>query len=108
MEQNNKEKESIDVSGALKEVKSGVKFQGRQYSPYPFQPKIIQWIIKYSGGLIKNPKQAAYFLLGFIVLAIVISLFLFFGGEKAEIKALPGQRIIYPPDEPPRLQQPVK
>ena len=108
MEQNNKNKEAIDVSGMLEESDSGPKFPRGQPSPYPFQPKIIQWIIKYSGGLVKNPKQAAYFLLGFIVLAIVISLFLFFGGEKAEIKALPGQRIIYPPDEPPRLQQPVK
>jgi len=56
MEQNNEEKEAIDVSGMLEESDSGPKFPRGQPSPYPFQPKIIQWIIKYSGGLIKNPK----------------------------------------------------
>ena len=89
MEQNNEEKESIDVSGMLEESDSGPKFPRGQPSPYPFQPKIIQWIIKYSGGLIKNPKQANYVLLGLIVLIVIISLFLIFGGggriEREEI-----------------------
>ena len=42
-------------------------------------PKIIQWTMKYSGGTIKDQRQAEYVLLGFVVLAIIISLFLFFG-----------------------------
>ncbi len=43
-------------------------------------PKIIRWVIKYSGGLIKDEKQANYVFIGFFALAIVISLFLVFGG----------------------------
>ena len=82
MEQNNEEKEAIDVSGMLEESDSGPKFPRGQPSPYPFQPKIIQWIIKYSGGLIKNPKQAYFILFGFALLAILISLILVFGRER--------------------------
>ena len=43
-------------------------------------PKIIQWVIKYSNGHIKDEKQANYFLIGFVALAIIISLFLIFMG----------------------------
>lgn len=39
---------------------------------------IIQWAIKYSGGLIKNERQASYVILGFIILVIIISLCLIF------------------------------
>lgn len=42
-------------------------------------PKIIQWVIKYSGGLIKDEKQAGYVLFAFVALAIAISLMVFFG-----------------------------
>ncbi|MBW2010358.1 MAG: hypothetical protein JRI32_01575 [Deltaproteobacteria bacterium] len=45
----------------------------------PDSPKIIQWIIKYSGGLIKNEKQANYFVLGFVGLLILISIILISG-----------------------------
>lgn len=70
-------------------------------------PKMIQWVIMYSGGLVKDEKQANYVLIGFVVVAIAISLFLIFGmgGKDAEIKAPPGQKIIYPEDEPPRLEE---
>lgn len=40
-------------------------------------PKVIQCIIKYSGGLIKNEKQAYHFLLVFIILSFIISISLF-------------------------------
>lgn len=52
-------------------------------------PKVIQWVIKYSGGYIKNKNQANYVVLGFIILAIIISLFLFFGGDE-EAQITPG------------------
>ncbi|MCR4334278.1 MAG: hypothetical protein NUV47_00910 [Patescibacteria group bacterium] len=42
-------------------------------------PKMVQWVIKYSGGIIKNENQANYVLIAFAVIAIVISLFLVFG-----------------------------
>ncbi|MDI6603089.1 MAG: hypothetical protein QME57_03170 [Patescibacteria group bacterium] len=77
-------KNGIDLSKSLSE--SITKSQGEQWpsGPYvsPTAPKIVQWLIKYSGGLIKNEKQATYVLLGFVVLAIIVSLFLLFGGEK--------------------------
>lgn len=45
-------------------------------------PKMVQWTIKYSGGLIKNEKQANYVLLVFVALALIISFFLVSGGDQ--------------------------
>ena len=99
MNQEKENKEDIDVSGALKDSDGSdtdAKPQEEQQRPerpeevfLPGTPKIIQWIIKYSGGLIKNESQAQYVILGFVTLVIIISLFLFFGGEKAEMEAPP-------------------
>ncbi|MFH1575643.1 MAG: hypothetical protein ABIB55_01710 [Candidatus Nealsonbacteria bacterium] len=75
------DKNGIDLSKSLEE--STPKSQSGQWSsgPYvsPTAPKISRWLIKYSGGLIKNEKQASYVILGLIVLAIIISIFLFSG-----------------------------
>jgi len=46
----------------------------------PQESKIVQWIIKFSGGLVQNKKQANYVLLIFVVLSLVVSFYLFFGG----------------------------
>jgi len=43
-------------------------------------PKIVEWVIKYSGGLVKNEKQANYVLLGFVVVAIIVFLMVVFSG----------------------------
>lgn len=43
-------------------------------------PKITQWLIDHSGGLIKNEHQANWVLLGLVVVIIIISIFLIFGG----------------------------
>jgi len=76
--------EGIDLSGALKDPGTGVKFQGEQQRSsqtfYSGTPKIIQWVIKYSSGYIKNEKQASYVLIGFVVVAIIFSLFFIFSG----------------------------
>ena len=76
-----KQDKAIDLSRAFdesnKEIRSGA-FQPAPLCP-PGTPKMIQWIIKYSKGLIKDEKQASYVLLGFIALVVVISLFLLFG-----------------------------
>ncbi len=77
--------EGADLSGNLND--SGVKFQDsgwRAMKNYrePTTSKIIQWTMKCSGGLIKNEKQANYALLGFVILAIIVSLFLIFSGGK--------------------------
>jgi len=84
MDQDNKNNEGIDLSGALKDSSTGVKFEGEQRyarSYYPGTPKVIQWVIKYSGGLVKDEKQTSYVLIGFVAVAIVIVLFLIFGGS---------------------------
>jgi len=40
---------------------------------------MADFIVKYSGGLIKDENQAAYVIIGLVIVAIIISLFLFFG-----------------------------
>jgi len=82
MDQNNEDNKGIDLSHAPDDSSSRIKFEGEQQytrSYYPETPKIIQWVIKYSGGYIKDEKQASYVLLGFVVLAIITSLFLVWG-----------------------------
>ena len=84
MDQNNDDR-GIDLSHALDDSSSRIKFEGeefqrpRQSFQTPTQ-KIVELVIKYSGGAIKDEKQANYVLIGFVVIAIIISLFLFFGG----------------------------
>ena len=59
-----------------------VEFEEFRQPSQSFQtttPKITEWVMKHSGGTIKNEKQANYVLIGFVVVAIVISLFLFLG-----------------------------
>lgn len=63
---------------------------------FPGTPKVIQWTIKYSGGLIKNKKQAAYFLLAFVVLALIFSFYLVSSGGRPP-KHIKGTE--YNPDE---------
>lgn len=83
MDQNNDDG-GIDLSHALDDSSSRVKFEGEEFKrPRSFQtqtPKIVGWVIKYSGGYVKDEKQANYVLIGFVAVGIVFSLFLFFGG----------------------------
>lgn len=93
MDENKNNKEGIDLSGALKD--SGVKFEdsgwkAMKYYREPTTPKIIQWTMRYSGGLIKDEKRASYVLIGFVVMVIIISLFLFLGeGSKPTVVPSP-------------------
>lgn len=82
MDQNNDDR-GIDLSHALGDSSSRVKFEGEEFRHQSFQtptPKIVQWVIKYSGGYVKDEKQASYVLLGFVAVAVIVSLFLIFGG----------------------------
>jgi len=101
MDQNDKNNEGIDLSGSLKDSGTGVKFEEYRAprSYYPGTPKIIQWVIKYSGGLVKDERQASYVLIGFVAVAVVIVLFLIFGGGRKQqpeknINSETGQEII--------------
>ena len=88
MDQDNKNNEDIDLSGALKDSDNVPESQNGEQQPaqtfLPGTPKIIQWTIKCSGGLIKDEKQASYVLISFIVVAIIISLVLVFGGGEKQ------------------------
>ena len=63
----------------FKEPCEEYNFKSRTILGEPQNPKLIQWTIKYSGGLIKTEKQAIWVILGFVAVAIIISLFLIFG-----------------------------
>ena len=77
--------ESIDLSKMLnnpeKEPKEE-KVSEQEFAPEPvFSPKtskMVKWLIKYSGGLIKSEKIANCILLIFAVIIFAVSLFLFY------------------------------
>ena len=64
-------------------VFEGEEFQRPSQSFQTPTPKIVQWVIKYSGGTVKDERQANYFLIGFVVVVIIISLFLIFGAVRS-------------------------
>lgn len=80
------------------EVK-GVVFDTDSYRAVKFYretntPKIIKLVLKYSGGFIKNETQANSILLIFVVLAMGLSIFLFWKSSISPQKSsnlLPGQ-----------------
>jgi hypothetical protein len=84
MDQNNDDR-GIDLSHALDDSSRRIKFEGEEFQrPRSFQAPtsgIVEWIIKYSGGVIKDEKQAQYVLIGFVAVAIIISIFLVSGGS---------------------------
>ena len=45
---------------------------------------MARWVMKLSGGMIKEQRQAEYALLSFSIIAIAISIFLFFGSNNAK------------------------
>jgi hypothetical protein len=54
-------------------------------------PRIIQWVIRYSGGLVRNERQASFVVLGFVALAIIVFLITIFTG---------GSEVAPPPPTP--------
>jgi len=84
MNSKNKNNTKIDLSKELESSDKNTSFQNKNMKPNQYQsflpgtPKMVQWLIKYSNGLIKNEKQANFVLIIFIALAIIISLFLVF------------------------------
>lgn len=78
--------------------------EGFQRSSLSFRaptPKIVQLVIKYSGGYIKDEGQANKVLILFIIVTIIISLYLFFGtagGNTSQSKAARDQMLKLHPD----------
>lgn len=62
---------------------TGVKFEDSGWKKEHFQkpatPHIVLLVMKYSGGLVKNEKQASYAVGGIILIIVIISLTLFLG-----------------------------
>jgi len=99
MDQNNEDNKGIDLSHTIDDSSSRVKFEGEQRYTRPYYsgtPKIVQLVMKYSGGYIKDEKQASYVLIGFVMMAIIISLFLIFGGDSGRAKLLPYEETYKP------------
>jgi len=100
MDENIDLSKNIEINQALKEfeVKSNIE-QAKQSvatSQTSDVPKIVQLVMKCSGGAIKDERQAEYVLLGFVVVTIAISLFLFFGGGTPSSKNVPlGEPIVH-------------
>ena len=42
----------------------------------PQSPRMVHWIIKHSGGYVKNAEQANYVLIGIVLLSLLTSVFL--------------------------------
>lgn len=72
---------NTEIEKALEEFEVKSQAEQMQKNPEIFKnnsetPKMIQLVMKYSGGGIKNEKQAQYFLLGFVAVAITITIIL--------------------------------
>lgn len=70
---------------------TGVQFEKNRIerSYYSETPKIIQWVMKYSGGLVKDEKQASYVLIGFAAVVVIVTSSLIFGGDGTTVKYTP-------------------
>lgn len=82
MDAENDNQRAADLSNMLKNYKTKPENDGpADYLRYNQTPPTIQWVIKHSGGLIKDGRQASYVLLGFAAAAAVIAFYLLFGGS---------------------------
>jgi hypothetical protein len=75
------EKENPQISSQSAQRNISQEFQDEGF--------LIQWVMRVSGGRIHDAKQANYVLLGFAVIMIVVSLFLFFGMGSGSQQFLP-------------------
>ncbi len=88
-----------------------VEFEEFRQPSQSFQtptPKITEWVMKHSGGMIKDEKQANYVLIGFVVVAIVLTFILLSNSSTSSRsqKLTPEEQSemllkIMPPDGPP-------
>jgi len=88
--QEEKNDQLIDFSGAMKNYKKPV-FQNENSGNYYSvgDSGMVKFLIKFSGGLIKDKNQANIFLLAVFVFMVAISLFLIFRGNSQTTYPLP-------------------
>lgn len=60
-----------------------------QYTNQDDSPKIIRWITNYSGGFIKDEKQANYVIIAFIIVVMGVSIFLYISSRPNNSKPTP-------------------
>ena len=77
---------STEINDALQQFQTELTIEGDKPPAaatdfsVPVNSKMVERLMKYSGGLIKDERQAEYVLLGFAAIALGISFYLFFGG----------------------------
>lgn len=80
---------NAEIDKALKEFEAKNMEEAAQNAPIVSKNSerlgLVGWAMKHSGGLIKDERQMEYILLGFVVAAIAVSLFLVFGGKSENI-----------------------
>jgi len=83
MDTGNKDNIGADLNATFKDSDTRVRFEEYNVprSDSIGTPKIVRWVIKYSGGLIKNESQVSYVILCFFVVSITIFFLVVFGDE---------------------------
>ncbi len=87
-----KSKEYAEVMKALKDSGIAIGFGENKpvHSFSPESPKIVQWVVEYSRGFIKDENQASYVLIGCVVVMFLISLYLIMGVNDTQEIFTPG------------------
>jgi len=79
-----RKKEILDLDRYLRDEKEDLDIGGPfRYSYTVELPKLFKLAIRYSGGFIRSRKHAAYVLFVAAVLVLLLSVFLFFNGQRA-------------------------
>lgn len=84
--------ENTEIKKALEEFEVKSSAEQEQKAPVnkktPDVPKMVELVMRWSG--VKEQKQAEYILLGFVIIAIGVSLFLFIKGNSSNnVKSFP-------------------
>jgi hypothetical protein len=95
--QQNLETHSEEVEGVKFETEGVESYSAIKFYKETIEPKMVKAVIKYSGGAVKNQKQAEWFLFGFVVVAIGISIYLLLSGTNSNKAYLEEQQKLYPP-----------
>lgn len=88
MDQNYEKKEYADLSWMLKTSRLSIDKQKDRdlfYGERVGDSKIVKLLVKYSGGLVKDRRQANIFLLSVFILAIIILFFVIISSRGPKI-----------------------
>jgi len=77
MDEEQKNNDSIDLSGALREAENQA-VDSYENGHSLARPGLAGLIMKLSGGLLKDQRQTSYVMFGFVAIAVIVSLFLIF------------------------------